>query len=54
MFNSVHVGFFELAGDQSYDLLQNRTEVFIREDELGDIHVRGLSTAKVIDGFYFL
>ncbi|KAH3762428.1 Diatom spindle kinesin-1 [Pelomyxa schiedti] len=44
---SVHIGFFELAGERSYDLLHNRVECFIREDELGDIHVQNLETIQV-------
>eukprot|EP00727_Mastigamoeba_balamuthi_P014725 m51a1_g9879 putative kinesin motor domain containing protein (1090) ;mRNA; r:4888-10292 len=44
---SVHVSFFEIAGDRCFDLLHDRTEIFIREDERGDIHVQHLRSEQV-------
>ncbi len=40
----VRLGFFEIAGDRVYDLLHGRAELFVREDDAGEIHVCGLET----------
>jgi len=43
----VRVAFFEIAGDKVFDLLHDKAELFIREDEHGDVHVRNLETIEV-------
>ena len=42
----VRVAFFEIAGDRVYDLLHGRTELFVREDDAGDVHVCGLQAER--------
>jgi kinesin family protein 2/24 len=41
-----YAGYFELLGDRAVDLLSGE-EVFIREDALGDVQVRGLTERRV-------
>lgn len=49
----VMISFFELSGERTFDLLNEKTEVFVREDERGDIHIRGLSHIEVKTGLQF-
>lgn len=45
----VRVGFFEISGQRVFDLLNNHTEVFVREDERGDVHVQGLGYSQALN-----
>ena len=45
----VELSFFENCGDRNFDLLNNRKELSLLEDEKGNINVAGLSFKQVND-----
>jgi hypothetical protein len=42
----VHVNFFEIHGKKAYDLLRSRSEVHLRSDADGEVHVRGAAVGR--------